>query len=66
MVDRLVMRRELADFLEVGVPTICSYERDGIIPKRDLPLTTRVGGWRLSTLREHGFPLPDDPPDKAT
>ncbi len=63
MHDRMVFRDELADLLRVGTATICAYEKDGTIPPRDLPFTSRVGGWRLTTLRAAGFPLPDDPPN---
>ncbi len=56
--DRQVGRDELAAYLGVQSRTLAKMIREGKLPERDLAITTRVGGWRLSTLRSHGFLVP--------
>ncbi|KAB1078397.1 helix-turn-helix transcriptional regulator [Methylobacterium soli] len=50
MNDRLIRRAEAAAFLSVGTSTLDRMIADGRLP-RPLKISTRIVGWRESTLQ---------------
>lgn len=56
--DRILWLPDLRTALGISAPTLRRWRAQGRFPKPDVEITSRVVGWRLSTLHAAGIKLP--------
>ena len=57
MSDRLILKTELCEALQVKPDTVSKWIKSGKLPKPDTAISRRVTGWMQSTLTAAGVNL---------